>query len=162
MRRFPRKSLLDNTPPERTLNEEQLKSSKLRKDEKLYKGAECYCDTNELEQQQTPVTSIQMSEYESVESLPLNKYIATRIAGELLPHKDLSVVNDEVVSKRMPNLKLSTMEVEEPVCRQQIREVIYALRSFKVLQRQAIMEPLLFQYLNEVLLVVAGLYNLQC
>lgn len=95
------------------------------------------------------------------DGISLSKYVSTRIAGELITQNDLSVVNDKLVSKRIQNFTVPTVELQEPICRQQVRHVVACFRDFKVLQRQAITDPILYQYLNEILIVIAGLINLQ-
>uniref|UniRef100_A0A1B0BBS6 DDE Tnp4 domain-containing protein n=1 Tax=Glossina palpalis gambiensis TaxID=67801 RepID=A0A1B0BBS6_9MUSC len=90
-----------------------------------------------------------------------SKYKASRMAGELASQQSLSVVNDELISKRVKNFSIPTMRVREPICRLQIRQMVDCLREFKVLQPLAIREPLLYQSLNEILIVCAALTNLQ-
>lgn len=91
----------------------------------------------------------------------LTRYAASRVAAELVSHQTLNVVNSELKSRKVKDFSIPTMRVREPVCRLQIRHMIYCLREFKILQPYAIQEPLLYQYLNEILTVSAALTNLQ-
>lgn len=91
----------------------------------------------------------------------LSKYTTTRMAGELASHQSLTVVNSELTSRRVKNFSIPTIRVGDPVCRLQLRQMISCLHEFKILQPLAIQEPLLFQYLNEILIVCAALINLQ-
>ncbi|XP_037815554.1 uncharacterized protein LOC119606206 isoform X1 [Lucilia sericata] len=91
----------------------------------------------------------------------LSKYTTSRVAGELASHQSLSVVNSELTSRRVKNFTIPTMRVRDNVCRLQIRHMINCLHEFKILQPLAIQEPLLYQYLNEILIVCAALINLQ-
>uniref|UniRef100_A0A1B0G6C0 DDE Tnp4 domain-containing protein n=1 Tax=Glossina morsitans morsitans TaxID=37546 RepID=A0A1B0G6C0_GLOMM len=90
-----------------------------------------------------------------------SKYMAFRMAGGLASQQSLSVVNDELISKRVKNYSIPTMRVREPICRLQIRQMVDCLREFKVLQHLAIREPILYQTLNKILIVCAALTNLQ-
>ncbi|XP_036334260.1 uncharacterized protein LOC118744929 [Rhagoletis pomonella] len=91
----------------------------------------------------------------------LSRYAASRVAAELASHQTMSIVNSELTSRKVKDFTIPTMRVREPVCRLQIRHMIYCLREFKMLQPYAIQEPIIFQYLNEVLTVAAALTNLQ-
>uniref|UniRef100_A0A1A9ZMS6 DDE Tnp4 domain-containing protein n=1 Tax=Glossina pallidipes TaxID=7398 RepID=A0A1A9ZMS6_GLOPL len=104
---------------------------------------------------------IMQSDENDVEHPVTSKYMASRIAGELASQQGLSVVNDELISKRVKNYSIPTMRVREPICRLQIRQMVDCLREFKVLQPMAIREPILYQTLNEILIVCAALTNLQ-
>ncbi|XP_065370559.1 uncharacterized protein Camp isoform X2 [Calliphora vicina] len=91
----------------------------------------------------------------------LSKYTTSRVAGELASHQSLTVVNSELTSRRVKNFSIPTMRVRDTVCRLQIRHMINCLHEFKILQPLAIQEPLLYQYLNEILIVCGALINLQ-
>ncbi|KAM7342989.1 cathelicidin-like antimicrobial protein isoform 2-T2 [Cochliomyia hominivorax] len=91
----------------------------------------------------------------------LSKYTSSRVAGELASHQSLTVVNSELTSRRVKNFSIPTMRVKDNICRLQIRHMINCLHEFKILQPLAIQEPLLYQYLNEILIVCAALINLQ-
>lgn len=91
----------------------------------------------------------------------LSKYVTSRVAGELASHQSLSIVNSELTSRRLKNFSIPTMRVKDTVCRSQLRHTVNCLHEFKILQPLAIQEPLLYQYLNETLIVCAALINLQ-
>lgn len=92
----------------------------------------------------------------------ISKYTASRVAGELATNQTLSVVNKELTSMRVKNFTIPTVKVrEQPVCRTQIRQMINRLQEFKILQAHAIQEPIVYQYLNEILTTCAALTNLQ-
>lgn len=91
----------------------------------------------------------------------LSRYAASRVAAELVSHQTLKVVNSELTSPKVKNFSIPTVRVRDSVCRLQIRHMISCLREFKILQSNAIHEPLLYQYLNEILIVSAALTNLQ-
>lgn len=94
--------------------------------------------------------------------VPISRYAANRVAAELSSEQTMSVVNNELKSRKAKNISIPTVHVKEPnVCRQQIRQMIDTLREFKILQHLAIQEQMLYQYLNETLIVVAALVNLQ-
>ncbi|XP_055838496.1 uncharacterized protein LOC129906662 [Episyrphus balteatus] len=76
-------------------------------------------------------------------------------------HQTLKIVNSELISRKVKDFRIPTVRVRESVCRLQIRHMLYCLREFRVLQPYAILEPLLYQYINEVLVVVSALTNLQ-
>lgn len=76
-------------------------------------------------------------------------------------HQTLNIVNSELTSRKVKDFKIPTVRIRESVCRLQIRHMLYCLREFRVLQPYAILEPLLYQYINEVLIVVSALTNLQ-
>ncbi|XP_013102823.1 uncharacterized protein LOC106083997 isoform X2 [Stomoxys calcitrans] len=91
----------------------------------------------------------------------LSKFIASRMAGELASNQSLTVVNSELTSRRLKNYSVPTMRVRESVCRTQMRSMVDSLQEFRILNPLAIKEPLVYQYLNEVLIVCAALINLQ-
>ncbi|XP_075166857.1 cathelicidin-like antimicrobial protein [Haematobia irritans] len=91
----------------------------------------------------------------------LSKHIASRVAAELASNRSLTVVNSELTSRRVKNYSVPTMRVRETVCRTQMRNMVDSLQEFRILQALAIKEPLVYQYLNEVLIVCAALINLQ-
>ncbi|XP_004517404.1 uncharacterized protein LOC101461062 isoform X2 [Ceratitis capitata] len=91
----------------------------------------------------------------------LSRYAASRVAADLVSHQTMNIVNSELTSRKVKDFSIPTMRVREPICRQQIRHMIYCLREFKLLQPYAIQEPIIFQYLNEVLIAAAALTNLQ-
>ncbi|KAI9582945.1 uncharacterized protein LOC119636436 isoform X1 [Glossina fuscipes] len=91
----------------------------------------------------------------------ITKYTASRVAGELASHQSLKIVNNELVTKRVRNFSIPTMRVRESICRSQIRHMVNCLREFKVLQPLAIQDPILYQYLSEILIVCGALTNLQ-
>ncbi|XP_053963522.1 uncharacterized protein LOC128866651 isoform X1 [Anastrepha ludens] len=95
------------------------------------------------------------------DGLTLSRYAASRVAAELASHHTMSIVNSELTSRKVKDFSIPTMRVREPVCRLQIRHMIFCLREFKLLQPYAIQEPIIFQYLNEVLTVAAAFTNLQ-
>ncbi|XP_055917340.1 uncharacterized protein LOC129949737 [Eupeodes corollae] len=76
-------------------------------------------------------------------------------------HQTLNIVNSELISRKVKDFRIPTVRVRESVCRLQIRHMLYCLKEFRVLQPYAILEPLLYQYINEVLIVVSALTNLQ-
>lgn len=80
--------------------------------------------------------------------------------SEYKSHQTLKIVNSELISHKVKDFKIPTVRVRESVCRLQIRHLLYCLREFRVLQPYAILEPLLYQYINEVLIVVSALTNL--
>lgn len=98
---------------------------------------------------------------EASQEARLSKYIASRVAGELASNQSLSVVNNELTSRRVKNFSIPTMKVRESVCRLQMRHMVNSLQEYRILQSLAIKEPLVYQYLNEVLIVCAALTNLQ-
>lgn len=98
---------------------------------------------------------------ESSQEGRLTKYAASRVAGELASNQCLTVVNSELTSRRLKNYSVPTMRVREPVCRLQMRQMVDNLQEFRILQPLSIKEPLVYQYLNEVLIVCAALINLQ-
>ncbi|XP_067626777.1 uncharacterized protein Camp isoform X2 [Eurosta solidaginis] len=100
-------------------------------------------------------------EMDDDESQTLSRYAASRVAAELASHQTMNIVNSELTSRKVKDFSIPTMRVREPVCRLQIRHMIYCLREFKLLQPYAITESIIFQYLNEVLVVAAALTNLQ-
>uniref|UniRef100_A0A1A9WWQ5 DDE Tnp4 domain-containing protein n=1 Tax=Glossina brevipalpis TaxID=37001 RepID=A0A1A9WWQ5_9MUSC len=91
----------------------------------------------------------------------ITKYTASRVAGELASQKSLNIVNNELITKRLRNFSIPTMHVREPICRMQIRHMVNCLREFKVLQPLGIQDAILYQYLNEILIVCGALTNLQ-
>ncbi|XP_018796810.1 PREDICTED: uncharacterized protein LOC108973776 isoform X2 [Bactrocera latifrons] len=98
---------------------------------------------------------------DSEESQTLSRYAASRVAAELASHQTMNIVNSELTSRKVKDFTIPTMRVREPVCRQQIRHMINCLRDFKMLQPYAIQEPIIFQYLNEILIVASALTNMQ-
>ncbi|XP_011184235.1 uncharacterized protein LOC105213247 isoform X1 [Zeugodacus cucurbitae] len=98
---------------------------------------------------------------DSEDSQTLSRYAASRVAAELASHQTMNIVKSELTSRKVKDFSIPTMRVREPVCRQQIRHMIYTLREFKLLQPYAIQEPIIFQYLNEILTVASALTNMQ-
>ncbi|XP_011197935.2 uncharacterized protein LOC105222349 isoform X1 [Bactrocera dorsalis] len=98
---------------------------------------------------------------DSEDSQTLSRYAASRVAAELASHQTMNIVNSELTSRKVKDFTIPTMRVREPVCRQQIRHMINCLRDFKMLQPYAIQEPIIFQYLNEILIVASALTNMQ-
>ncbi|CAD7089135.1 unnamed protein product [Hermetia illucens] len=74
---------------------------------------------------------------------------------------NLNIVNSQLTSSKVKDFSIPTLRVREPACRQQIRDIIYTLREFKILQPYAILEPHLYQYINEILVIVSALTNFQ-
>uniref|UniRef100_A0A1A9W9P0 DDE Tnp4 domain-containing protein n=1 Tax=Glossina brevipalpis TaxID=37001 RepID=A0A1A9W9P0_9MUSC len=91
----------------------------------------------------------------------MKKYRACRIVGELASQQTLTTTNNELTSKQVKNFSIPTVRIRESVCRVQIGQMVNSLREFKVLQPLAIKETILYQYLNEILIVCAALNNLQ-
>ncbi|XP_037950541.1 uncharacterized protein LOC119681427 isoform X2 [Teleopsis dalmanni] len=91
----------------------------------------------------------------------LSRFDAARIAANLVSHQTMSVENNNLVSCKARGYTIPTTRVSTPVCREQLRCVLNTLREFKMLQHHGIKEPLLYQYINESLLVAAALTNLQ-
>lgn len=98
---------------------------------------------------------------DSEDSQTLSRYAASRVAAELASHQTMNIVNSELTSRKVKDFSIPTMRVREPVCRQQIRHMINCLRDFKMLQPYVIQEPIIFQYLNEILIVASALTNMQ-
>ncbi|XP_055372596.1 uncharacterized protein LOC129606343 [Condylostylus longicornis] len=73
----------------------------------------------------------------------------------------MNIVNSELTSKKVKDFSIPTLRVREAACRLQIRNLIYLLREFKILQPHAILEPQIYQYMNEILVICSALINLQ-
>lgn len=72
----------------------------------------------------------------------------------------MSVQNGHL-STTSKDYSVPTIQVGTNICRMQIRNLIYFLRDFKILQPYASLEPVVYQYFNEILVIIAGVTNLQ-
>ncbi|KAL5289475.1 hypothetical protein ACFFRR_009538 [Megaselia abdita] len=72
----------------------------------------------------------------------------------------ISVQNGHL-STSSKDYTVPTIQVPNNICRVQIRNLLYFLRDFKILQPYASLEPSLYQYFNEILVIISGVTNLQ-
>nr|NP_001286523.1 Cathelicidin-like antimicrobial protein, isoform B [Drosophila melanogaster]AHN56319.1 Cathelicidin-like antimicrobial protein, isoform B [Drosophila melanogaster] len=91
----------------------------------------------------------------------LTKFEAQRLSGQLASQQSLSVVDGALTSKRAPAIQLPTFNAQEPACRAQMRDMIDYLREFRMLDNSAIKQKSLLGYLDEMIVVAAGLCNLK-
>ncbi|KAL7738057.1 hypothetical protein ACLKA6_006409 [Drosophila palustris] len=91
----------------------------------------------------------------------LSKHDEQRLAGQMANMQSLCVTDGALTSTRATNLQLPTLRVNEPACRQQMRQMVDTLREFKMLDNCALRQTSLLGYLNEMLIVAAALCNLQ-
>ncbi|EDW79702.2 uncharacterized protein Dwil_GK17925 [Drosophila willistoni] len=93
----------------------------------------------------------------------LTKFEAQRLTGELAQQQSLSIIDGCLISKKAPSMQLPTLRNSEPApaCRLQMQDAIDRLREYKILEHNAIQQKSLLGYLNELLIVVAGLCNLK-
>lgn len=73
----------------------------------------------------------------------------------------MNIINSELTSLNVKDFSIPTVRVREPACRLQIRNLIYLLREFKILQTYNVLEPQIYQYINEILVICSALTNLQ-
>ncbi|SPP74957.1 Hypothetical predicted protein [Drosophila guanche] len=92
---------------------------------------------------------------------PVSKYDAQRLTGQLASQESLSVVDGALISKRATSVQLPTLRLQEPSCRDQMRDTIDTLREFKMLHHSSIQQKSMLGYLNEMLVVAAALCNLK-
>lgn len=90
----------------------------------------------------------------------INKDIKKKISLAAA-HSSMNIVNSHLTSHKVKDFSIPTLHVREPTCRLQIRDVIYSLREFKIIQPYAVLEPHLYQYINEILVIISALTNLQ-
>lgn len=72
----------------------------------------------------------------------------------------MSVQNGQLTTASK-DYSVPTIQVPNNICRMQIRNLICFLRDFKILQPHASLEPTVYQYFNEILVIIAGVTNLQ-
>ncbi|XP_030386118.1 uncharacterized protein LOC115632949 isoform X2 [Scaptodrosophila lebanonensis] len=99
--------------------------------------------------------------FPSEDRIPISKFDAQRLTGSLASMQTLKVVDGNLTSTRAPSIRVPTLNVHEPACRAQMRDMVDALRQFKMLAHCGIQQASLFSYLNEMLIVAAALNNLQ-
>lgn len=72
----------------------------------------------------------------------------------------ISVQNGKL-STTSKDYSVPTIQMPNNICRMQIRNLVYFIRDFKILQHHASLEPAVYQYFNEILVIIAGVTNLQ-
>lgn len=77
------------------------------------------------------------------------------------PSSNTIFVQNGKLSSTSRDFTVPTIQLPSNVCRMQIRNLIYYLRDFKILQPYASIEPIVYQYFNEILVIIAGVINLQ-